>query len=214
MSRVVLASHNHKKRAEMQRILAPHVPGVEVLDLDDVAPYPEPAETEPTFEGNARLKARAAVAATGLPAVADDSGLCVDALNGMPGVLSARWSGLVGADTETKDRANNALLLAQLADLPDDRRAARFRCAVVFAWPTPEGLADEAVEGVMEGRVLREMRGRGGFGYDVLFCPDGFSETSAELPAEVKDGISHRGQALRAVAPLVAAVLAGPGGRI
>jgi XTP/dITP diphosphohydrolase len=209
MTRVFLASRNAKKLAEMQRILAEHMPGIEVLGLDDVPAYDEPAETEPTFEGNARLKALAAVAATGLPSLADDSGLCVDALNGMPGVLSARWAGLADADTATKDRANNELLLAQLADVPDERRTAQFHCSVVFAYRTPGGISEEVAAGVMPGRVIREMRGHGGFGYDVLFCAEGHRATTAELPTEEKDAISHRGQALRAIAPLVAAALAG-----
>ena len=209
MSRVFLASRNAKKLAEMQRILAAHLPDVEVLGLDDVPHYDEPVESEPTFEGNARLKAVAAVEATGLPSLADDSGLCVDALNGMPGVLSARWAGIVGADGATRDRANNELLLAQLADVPDERRTAQFRCCIVFVQPTAEGLVEHAVEGVMPGRVVREPRGSGGFGYDVLFCAEGHDVTTAELPAEEKDAISHRGQALRRIAPLVAERLAG-----
>ena len=207
MSRVFLASRNPKKLAEMQRILAEHLPGIAVLGLDDVPAYDEPAETEPTFEGNARLKALAAVSATGLPSLADDSGICVDALNGMPGVLSARWAGLAEADGATKDRANNDLLLAQLSDVPDDRRTAQFRCSVVFARPTAEGVAEDVVEGVMPGRVIRSMRGTGGFGYDVLFCADGYDVTTAELPADEKDAISHRGKALRAIAPVVARAL-------
>ncbi|HET6561707.1 MAG TPA: RdgB/HAM1 family non-canonical purine NTP pyrophosphatase [Marmoricola sp.] len=207
MSRVFLASRNPKKIAEMERILAEHLPGVEVLGLDDVEPYDEPAETEPTFEGNARLKAAAGVQATGLPSLADDSGLCVDALNGMPGVLSARWAGNVSGDGAAKDLANNELLLAQLADVPDERRTARFHCAVVFLHPTADGVVEHAVEGEMSGRVIREMRGSGGFGYDVLFCADGHDVTTAELPTADKDAISHRGKALRKVAPLVAEAL-------
>jgi XTP/dITP diphosphohydrolase len=205
--RVFLASRNHGKVAEMQRILAEHVPGVQVLGIDDVAPYDEPAETEATFLGNARIKARAGVRATGLPSLADDSGLCVDALNEMPGVLSARWAGLVDADRDTKDRANNELLLAQLADVPDERRTARFRCAVVLVVPGPGGEVEHAAEGVMQGRVIREVRGAGGFGYDVLFCADGHDVTTAELPPAEKDAISHRGKALRAIAPVVATAL-------
>jgi XTP/dITP diphosphohydrolase len=207
MSRVFLASRNPKKIAEMQRILVEHLPGIEVLGLDDVEPYDEPAETEPTFEGNARLKAAAAVRATGLPSLADDSGLCVDALNGMPGVLSARWAGTVSGDGAEKDRANNELLLAQLADVPDERRTARFCCAVVFHQPTPEGVVEHSVEGEMAGRVIRETRGSGGFGYDVLFCADGHDVTTAELSTDEKDAISHRGKALRKIAPVVAAAL-------
>ena len=205
--RVFVASRNTGKIVEMQRILAEHLPGVRVLGLDDVAAYDEPAETEPTFEGNARLKARAAVAATGLPSLADDSGLCVDALNGMPGVLSARWAGVADAPREVKDRANNTLLLSQLADVPDERRTAQFRCAVVLAVPTADGVVEEVAEGVMRGRVVREPRGSGGFGYDGLFCAAGHDRTTAELSPAEKDAVSHRGQALRAVAPLVAARL-------
>jgi XTP/dITP diphosphohydrolase len=202
---VFLASRNAKKLAEMQRILAEHVPDVQVLGLDDVTAYDEPAETEPTFEGNALIKARVAVEATGLPSLADDSGLCVDALNGMPGVLSARWAG-----TKKDDRANNELLLEQLADVPDERRGAHFTCAVAFAYPAGAGgVVEHVVHGTMPGRVIREMRGGGGFGYDVLFCADGHDLTSAELPPDEKDAISHRGQALREIAPLVADVLAG-----
>lgn len=214
MPEIFLASRNAKKIAELQRILAERLPGIQVLGLDDVDPYDEPAETEPTFEGNARLKAEAGLRATGLPSLADDSGICVDALNGMPGVLSARWAG--GRD----DLANNELLLAQLADVPDERRGAHFACAVVLAYPVgDEGIASEAAEGTMHGRVIRELRGSGGFGYDVLFVPDeqpgeqpderSGELTSAELPADAKDAISHRGKALRAIAPAVAGVLAG-----
>ncbi len=208
MTRVFLASRNAKKLAEMQRILEAFVPGLQVLGLDDVPAYDEPAETEPTFEGNALIKARTAVLATGLPSLADDSGLCVDALNEMPGVLSARWSGLSkGGDTDV-DAANNRLLLAQLADVPDERRGARFRCAVAFVHPDGAGgTAEHVVHGEMPGRIIRELRGTGGFGYDVLFVADGHEATSAELPPDEKDAVSHRGKALRAIAPVVAKVL-------
>ncbi|MFC6285015.1 RdgB/HAM1 family non-canonical purine NTP pyrophosphatase [Nocardioides sp. GCM10027113] len=202
MSRVFLASRNAKKLAEMQRILREHAPDVEVLGLDDVTAYDEPVEDRATFEGNALVKARAGLAATGLPTLADDSGLCVDALNGMPGVLSARWSGLPKDD----DR-NNRLLLDQLADVPDERRGARFVCAVAFCHP--DG-TEVVVHGEMAGRVIREQKGSGGFGYDVLFVADQHladGTTSAELPAAEKDAISHRGQALREIAPVVAQAL-------
>ena len=203
--RVFLASRNAKKLEEMRRILADHVPDVEVLGLDDVVAYDEPVEDQPTFEGNALLKARAAVAATGLPSLADDSGLCVDALNGMPGVLSARWSG-----PPKSDARNNELLLAQLEDVPDERRGAHFACAVAFAYPIGAGgVAEHVVHGKMPGRVIREVRGSGGFGYDVLFCAEGHDVTTAELPREEKDAISHRGKALAAIAPVVADVLSG-----
>jgi XTP/dITP diphosphohydrolase len=199
VSRVFLASRNPKKLAELHRVLMQVVPGVQVLGLAEVAPYDEPAETEPTFEGNALLKARAAVAATGLPSIADDSGLCIDALNEMPGVLSARWAG------RAKDEnANNALVLDQLADVPDERRGAEFRCAVAMCLPDGR---EEVAFGVMRGRVIREQRGSGGFGYDVVFVADGYTHTTAELSVAEKDAISHRGKALREIAPRVAAAL-------
>ena len=202
--KVHLASRNAKKLAEMQRILAEHAPDVVVVGLDDVASYDEPVEDQPTFEGNALLKAQAGLAATGLPTLADDSGLCVDALNGMPGVLSARWSGRPKSD----DR-NNALLLAQIEDVPDDRRGAHFVCAVAFCHPDGTELV---VHGRMDGRVTRETRGAGGFGYDVVFVAaehDAQDVTTAELDSVEKDRISHRGRALREIGPLVAAVLRG-----
>ena len=194
MSRVFLASRNAKKLAEMERILREHLPSVEVLGLDDVAAYDEPVEDQPTFEGNALLKARAGLELTGLPTVADDSGLCVDALNGMPGVLSARWSGPPRSD----DR-NNELLLAQLDDVPDERRGAHFTCAI--AWVQPDG-RERVVQGRMPGRIIREQRGSGGFGYDVVFV-------AVVLDPAEKDRISHRGRALRELAPQVAADLSG-----
>lgn len=198
MTRVLLASHNAGKVAELRRILAEEMPGIEVVGLDDVDSYDEPAETEPSFEGNALIKARAGLAATGLPTLADDSGICVDELNGMPGVLSARWAG-----PAKDDAANNRLLLDQLRDIPDDRRGAAFRCAVAFC----RAGGEDVVFGEMRGAVARQPRGTGGFGYDVIFVPDGETRTTAELPSAEKDAISHRGKALRAVAPLVAAVL-------
>ncbi|HET7823150.1 MAG TPA: non-canonical purine NTP pyrophosphatase [Ornithinibacter sp.] len=212
MTQVFLASRNAKKLVELRRILVGYVPDIEVLGLDDVEHYDEPVEDAPTFAGNALLKAHAAVGATGLPALADDSGLCVDALNGMPGVLSARWAG-----SAKDDAANNRLLLEQLADVPDERRGAHFTCAVAFAYPVGAGgVAEHVVHGEMPGRVIRETRGSGGFGYDVLFVADenaadrrGDGRTSAELSVEEKDAISHRGKAIRAIAPLVADVLTG-----
>lgn len=192
--KVVLASRNAKKLVELRRILNPKVPGIEVLGLADVAPFDEPAETEPTFEGNALIKARACLAATGLPSLADDSGICVDALNGMPGVLSARWSG-------QGDQANNTLLLAQLGDVPTARRGAQFWCAVALCLP---GGVEIVEHGVMPGRVLLAEQGDAGFGYDPLFAADGHEVSTAELTAEEKDAISHRGMALRLIAPHVA----------
>lgn len=200
MTQVFLASRNRKKIEEMERILREHLPGLEVLGIDDVEGYDEPVEDQPTFEGNALLKARAGLAATGLPSLADDSGLCVDALNGMPGVLSARWSG-----PPKDDDRNNRLLLDQLADVPDERRGAHFMCAVAFVHAGGE----ECTSGVMPGRVVRECRGTGGFGYDSLFeAEDRPGLTTAELSREDKDAVSHRGWALRRMAPIVAHTLA------
>jgi len=204
---VFLASRNAKKLAEMQRILGEAMPDLTVLGLDDVVEYAEPVEDQPDFEGNALLKARAGHRATGLPTLADDSGLCVDALNGMPGVLSARWSGQPRSD----DR-NNLLLLDQLADVPDERRGAEFHCAVAFVHTDASGaVVEHVVDGVMRGRVIRELRGEGGFGYDVVFVPEDQDGelTSAEMTAEVKDQISHRGRSLRKAAPIVIGALHG-----
>ena len=201
-TRVFLASRNGKKLQEMRRILAEQVPDVEVLGLDDVVAYDEPVEDQPTFEGNALLKARAAAKATDLPSLADDSGICVDALNGMPGVLSARWSG-----PPKSDARNNELLLSQLADVPDERRGAHFTCAVACVHPDGRELVGE---GRMQGRVIHEVRGSGGFGYDVVFEADDHpGVTTAELSVADKDAISHRGRALRGIAPQVAVLLTG-----
>ena len=195
--RIVLASRNAKKIVEMDRILDDaglHVEVVGIDAFDGVVDVPEVPETEATFEGNALLKARAVCAATGVPAVADDSGLCVDALNGMPGILSARWSGGQG------DVANLELVLAQLADTPDDRLGAQFRCAVALVLPDGR---EAVVHGEMRGRLVREPRGTNGFGYDPIFVPDGEERTSAEMPSADKDAISHRGNALRALVPVL-----------
>ena len=205
-TRLHLASRNAKKIGEMERILAQHLPGVVVVGLDDVAAYDEPVEDSSTFAGNALIKARAGLAATGLATVADDSGLCVDALNAMPGVLSARWSGPQLSSKAGQDERNNALLLAQLADVPDGRRSAHFMCAVAVVLPDGRELV---VEGRMNGTVVREVRGDGGFGYDVLFVADDHPGlTTAELSREDKDAISHRGHALRELAPQLAVLLA------
>lgn len=192
-TKLLLASRNPKKLGELERILAGAAPGLRVLGLDDVEAYPEPIEDQATFEGNALLKARAGFAATGLVSLADDSGLCVDALNGMPGVLSARWSG-----KPKSDERNNLLLLDQLEDVPDERRAAHFVSVVAVCHAGGEFV----VTGEMHGHVIRELRGTDGFGYDVLFVPDGTDDdrTSAELSKAEKDAISHRGKALREVA--------------
>jgi len=194
--RLVLATANQGKLAELHRILAAGHVDVDLTGLGDFPGAPDVAETEATFEGNALLKARAIAAFTGLPAVADDSGICADALNGMPGVLSARWSGGHGDDA-----ANLRLLLAQLADVPDDRRAARFVCAAALALPSGAGYVRD---GELRGRLIREPRGTNGFGYDPIFVPDGDHRTTAEMSSAEKDAISHRGQAFRRLASVIA----------
>ena len=199
-TRLVLATRNAGKLAELQRLLAGAVPGVTVVGLRDVPEYPEAPETGATFAENALLKAREAVRYTGLPAVADDSGITVDALNGMPGILSARWSGRHGDDA-----ANTALLLAQINDVPDERRGAAFVCAAALV--TPEG-REEVVEREWHGRVVRAERGTNGFGYDPVFVPEGLELTSAELAPAEKDARSHRAQAFAALVPVVAEALA------
>jgi XTP/dITP diphosphohydrolase len=197
VSKLLLASRNVKKLAEMHRIVEPAVPHLIVLGLDDVPRYEEVPETGATFAENALIKAREGFAHTGLPTVADDSGLTVDALNDMPGVLSARWSGRHG-----DDHGNLELVLGQLADTPDDRLGAAFVCAVALV----SAAGEVVVDGRMPGRLIREPRGTSGFGYDPIFVPEGYEVTSAELPPEQKDAISHRGQALRAIVPYVAAL--------
>jgi XTP/dITP diphosphohydrolase len=193
--RVVLATHNTKKLAELRRLVAAEAPDIEVLGLTDLASYPEPPETERTFEGNALLKARACVAATGLPALADDSGLAVDLLNQMPGVRSARWAGPGASDEE-----NNALLLRQLEDVPPGMRTARFVCAMALV--LPDGTEHVRV-GEMRGRLAVSPAGHNGFGYDPLFVADGKTVTNGELDPSAKDAISHRGRAVRAILPVV-----------
>jgi XTP/dITP diphosphohydrolase len=188
---LVLATRNEGKLRELARII-----DSQVIGLDEFPDAPDVPETGATFEANALLKARAVASHTGLPAVADDSGLCVDALNGMPGVLSARWAGRHGAD-----QANLDLLLAQVADVPNARLGARFVCAAALVVP---GAGEWVTTGEVVGRLIREPRGSGGFGYDPIFQPDGFDLTTAEMTPEAKDAISHRGRAFRALAPLIA----------
>lgn len=197
LPRVVLATRNEHKIRELARILAPY--GVALASLDEWPDVPDVAETGATFAENALLKARAVAAATGLVAVADDSGLAVDALNGMPGVLSARWAGRHGDDA-----ANLSLVLAQLADVPDERRTAAFVCAAAAVAPSGSELV---VEGRVDGVLLRAPRGSGGFGYDPIFVPVGSAQTTAEMAAEEKDAISHRGKAFRELAPRLTELL-------
>ena len=188
--KVVLATNNPKKLAELRRILVGAGVHIEVLGLGDLPRYPEPEETERTFEGNAFLKAAAACRETGLLAVADDSGLEVDELNAMPGVRSARWAG-----PACDDEDNNALLLAQLDGVPAERRTARFVCALAMVSPDGER---RVWHGKMHGTIADAPEGDYGFGYDPLFIPAGMDVTSAELSAQEKDSISHRGIAVRA----------------
>jgi XTP/dITP diphosphohydrolase len=198
-TRLLLATRNAGKLAELQRLLESAVPGVDVVGLRDVEEYPEVPETGASFAENALLKAREAVKHTGLAAVADDSGLTVDALNGMPGVLSARWSGSHGDDD-----ANTALLLDQIGDVPDERRGGAFVCAAALV--TPDG-TERVLERQWRGTVIRDKRGTNGFGYDPVFVPEGLDVTAAELAPEEKDARSHRGQAFAALVPVIAEIL-------
>ena len=198
---LILGTRNQKKLAELQRILAASGVDVSVTSLSEYPDMPEVAETGATFTENALLKARAVVAYTGRPAGAEDSGLCVDALNGMPGVLSARWAGRHG-----DDEANLRLVLAQLADVPADRRAAHFACVAALVLPSGQ---ERVTEGTVSGRITDAPRGTNGFGYDPIFVPAGSELTTAEMTPEATDAISHRGRARRAMAPIIAAMVGG-----
>jgi XTP/dITP diphosphohydrolase len=201
LTHLLVATRNRKKLAELRRVLdAAAVTGLTLVSLDDVPAFDEAPETGATFEDNASAKARDGFAATGLPTVADDSGLEVAALNGMPGVLSARWSGVHGDDA-----ANTALLLAQLRDVPDERRGAAFvsACALV------SGSGEVVVRGEWRGAIAREPHGDGGFGYDPVFLPDGSEaggRTAAQLTSAEKDAASHRGRALALLLPALRAL--------
>lgn len=200
MTTVVLATHNKKKLAELQRVLAEAAPDLTVLGLDDVDGYPEPEETERTFEGNALLKAHACVEQVRMPALADDSGIAVDALNGMPGVRSARWAGPGSSDDE-----NNALLLRQLEDVPDGARQATFVC--VMALVLPDG-TEHLVRGEMPGSLAFEPQGYNGFGYDPIFVAEGYSCSTGALDPADKDAISHRGKAVRGMVDVIKSLVA------
>ncbi len=207
--RLVLATRNEHKVHELRQILADLVDelDLEVIGADDVDGAPDVAETEVTFLGNARLKAVALAEATGLPAVADDSGLAVEVLGGSPGVFSARWSGSAAgpdAGRGRRDRANLELLLEQVGDVPDEHRGAAFVCAAVIAMP--DGRV-EGVEGRVEGRLVRSPRGTNGFGYDPVFVPSGQERTLAEYTDDEKNAISHRGNAFRALVPVLRTLL-------
>jgi XTP/dITP diphosphohydrolase len=191
--RVVLATRNAHKLGELRAILADLGVDVDLVGVTDFPDVPDVAETELSFAGNALLKAVTVAEATGLPAIADDSGICVDALNGMPGIFSARWSGKHG-----EDAANLDLLLAQVSDVPDEHRGAQFVCAAALAEPGGRRVVEE---GRIEGVLLRERHGEGGFGYDPVFRPEGYDVTTAELTAQEKNRISHRRRAFAALAP-------------
>jgi len=196
---LVLATRNSHKLTELRRILSDAGITVELLGIAAFPEVPDVPETGATFTENALIKARATAAATGLPAVADDSGLCVDALHGMPGVLSARWAGRHG-----DDQANLDLVLAQLADVPDGRRGAHFACAAAMALPSGQS---RVAEGRLDGVLTRAPRGRNGFGYDPIFVPYGERRTTAEMSPAEKDAISHRGRAFRALAVMLTDLL-------
>ncbi len=199
---LVLATHNQGKLRELRELLRGQVPGLDVdtqvVDAGAVD-APDVRETGVTFEANALLKAHAVAEATGLPAIADDSGLSVDVLGGAPGIFSARWSG-----THGDDAANLALLLAQLSDVPAEHRGAAFVCAAALA--LPDG-TEQVKLGRLEGTVLEEPRGEGGFGYDPILQPTGEDRSCAELASAEKNAISHRGQAFRALMPHLVQVL-------
>ena len=200
MTKIVLATRNEHKLGELRAILAevgsrPHGPDlsrIELVGAREFPDLPDVVESGLTFAANALLKAVDAAERTGLPAIADDSGICVDALNGMPGIFSARWAGKHGADA-----ANLDLLLAQLSDIADEHRGAQFVCAAALALPDGRQVVRE---GTVAGRLLRARRGEGGFGYDPVFLPDGFEQTTAELSPAEKNAISHRGRAFEALA--------------
>lgn len=199
MVRVVLATHNQHKAREFQQILGDAVPGLEIVGYDG----PEPVEDGVTFEANALIKARAAAAHTGLPALADDSGICVDAMGGAPGIFSARWAGRHG-----DAQANLRLLLDQLADLPDGSRAAHFTATLALVSPAGR---ETVVEGLWPGRIAHEARGEHGHGYDPIFVPDGHDATAAELGPEVKNAESHRSRAFAAIVPALRELVAAAG---
>ncbi|MFM2155092.1 MAG: hypothetical protein RL382_993 [Actinomycetota bacterium] len=202
--KLVLATRNQGKIAEFRRILDELAPGqIELIGVDQFPDLVDVDETGSTFEENSLLKSRYTCDATGLPAIADDSGLCVDVLNGDPGIFSARWAGIHG-----NDQANIEKLLEQLKDVPDNNRTAHFTCVASLAMP--DGRVQVA-EGRFEGHILHAPVGGNGFGYDPIFQPLGLSISSAQMSAQEKDVVSHRGKSLRAIAPHVIQMLASLG---
>lgn len=203
--KLILATHNQGKLRELRELLRGQVPGLDVdVDVLDAGAIqaPDVAETGVTFAENARLKAHAVAQFSGALAIADDSGLAVDVLGGAPGIFSARWAGAHGDDA-----ANLDLLLAQLSDISEEHRGARFVCAAALA--SPDGTLDVVEEGTLEGTLLHEPRGGGGFGYDPILQPAGMDRSCAELSSAEKNAISHRGNAFRALLPHIVKALAG-----
>lgn len=198
--RVVLATRNQGKVTEFRRILEEYAAGeVDLLGLQDFPDMPDVEESGSTFEANALLKAHATAEFTKLPAIADDSGICIDFLDGAPGIFSARWAGKHG-----DDEANLQKVLREMSGITADKRGAQFRCVVALAHPNGEYIYEE---GVMHGEIVDSPRGENGFGYDPIFQPTGFTQTSAQLSAIEKDEISHRGKALRAITGRIAPFL-------
>jgi XTP/dITP diphosphohydrolase len=200
--RIVLATRNAKKLAELDRLLSSAGLDVQILGSDAFKDLPEIDETGQTFAENALIKAREVCQHTSLPAIADDSGLCVDALDGSPGVFSARWAG-----ESANDENNLDLVLEQIVDVPDGQRGAYFACAAALVMPDGR---EFLVSGQVNGQLLRQRSGTGGFGYDPIFVPDGYSVTTAQMSAQEKDAISHRGQAMRELVPLLVQALGDP----
>ena len=204
MRQIVLASKNIGKIAEFERLLTQYAADIKVLGLSEFPNMPEVAEVGTTLSENALLKAKAISSFTKLPALADDSGIFIDALNGDPGIYSARWSGYEGVDAKKRDLLNISKVLDQLKDVAADKRGAQFKTVVAFYKPNPDGSNLEKEEyGVLAGQIITKPQGDSGFGYDPIFMPNNFTQTLAELSPAAKDEISHRGIALRAIAPFL-----------
>ena len=204
MRKLVLATKNLGKIAEFDRLLSQFTPDIKVLGLSDFPDMPEVVESGKTLNENARLKAKAICEFTKLPALADDSGLFIDALGGQPGIYSARWAGFEGVDAKMRDLANINKALEELKDVPKGSRGAQFRSVVAFCRHNLDSSFLEKEElGVLSGQILTQPIGSAGFGYDPIFSPDQFDQSLAQLPPRVKDEVSHRGIALRAIAPFL-----------
>ena len=204
MRKLVLATKNLGKIAEFERLLSEFTPDIKVLGLSDFPDMPEVVESGKTLNENARLKAKAICEFTKLPALADDSGLFIDALAGQPGIYSARWAGFEGVDAKMRDLANINKALEELKDVPMGSRGAQFKAVVAFCRKNLDSSFLEKDElGVLSGQILTQPIGSAGFGYDPIFSPDQFDQSLAQLPPRVKDEVSHRGIALRAIAPFL-----------